>query len=128
MVRPPCHRPSTRPGHGEHGAASIVAVGIVGALVLLTTLTLGAISTYADVRRAAGAADASALAAADAASGAIIGTPCDVATRLAARNGGRLVSCAVDGAVSVVVVAVASAIPGIEPVASARAGPPGSAP
>ncbi|MGI9821749.1 Rv3654c family TadE-like protein [Agromyces sp. Marseille-Q5079] len=110
----------------DGGAASVVAVGILGAVVVLATLSLGVVATYVDVRRAAAAADASALAAADAASGALVGTPCDLAATLAVRNGARLVSCTVDGAISSVVVAVSGRVPGVEPVASARAGPPGS--
>ncbi|MCP2371188.1 secretion/DNA translocation related TadE-like protein [Agromyces terreus] len=101
-------------------------MGLLAAVVLLTTLTLGIVSSYVDARRAAAAADAAALAAADTLSGAVVGVPCEAAERVAARNGARLVVCSVDGPVSEVSVAVRGRVPGVEPVASARAGPPGT--
>ncbi|GAA1521007.1 hypothetical protein GCM10009761_24260 [Agromyces terreus] len=116
----------TRRSSDERGAASVVAVGLLAAVVLLTTLTLGIVSSYVDARRAAAVADAAALAAADTLSGAVVGVPCEAAERVAARNGARLVVCSVDGPVSEVSVAVRGRVPGVEPVASARAGPPGT--
>ncbi|KQM84714.1 hypothetical protein ASE68_14365 [Agromyces sp. Leaf222] len=98
----------------------------MAAIVLLTTLTLGVATTYVDARRAAAIADAAALAAADAVTGAIPGLPCEAADLVARRNGAALRSCEVDGAVSRVSVAVAGRIPGLDAAASARAGPPGS--
>ncbi|MET4158837.1 Rv3654c family TadE-like protein [Agromyces sp. PvR057] len=113
--------------HGrDRGAASVVAIGLIAAVVLLTTLVLGVTTTYVDARRAAAVADAAALAAADAVTGVIAGLPCEVADRVARRNGATLRSCEVDGAVSRVVIAVPARIPGLDAEASARAGPPGS--
>lgn len=110
----------------ERGAASVVAVGLIAAVVLLTAITLAVAASYVDARRAALAADAAALAAADAVMGAITGVPCELAEQVARRNGARLTSCEVDGAVSRVDVVVAGRIAGLDASASARAGPPGS--
>ncbi|MFE5672321.1 Rv3654c family TadE-like protein [Agromyces sp. NPDC056523] len=108
----------------EQGAATVVTLGIVGAIVALAaglaTVLVGSVASQA----AANAADAAALAAADAISGAVPGEPCVVATRLAARNGARLTSCEVSGAVVLVRVAVDRAAFAVT--ASARAGPPPS--
>jgi len=121
-----CRKPAVGGSDAERGAASVVAVGLIAAIVLLTTLTLGVAMTYVDARRAAAIADAAALAAADAVSGAIQGLPCEVADRVARRNGAGVLSCEVDGAVSRVAVAVPGRIPGLDAAASARAGPAGS--
>lgn len=110
----------------ERGAASVVAVGLIASIVLLTTLTLGVVMTYVDARRAAAIADAAALAAADAVTGAVAGLPCEVADLVARRNGAAVRSCELDGAVSSVAVEVPGRIPGLDAGASARAGPPGS--
>lgn len=110
----------------DRGAASVVAVALVSAVVLLTTTALGAAAGYVDARRAATTADAAALAAADAASGAAPGIPCEVAELIARRAGARLVSCELDGIVSRVAVVVPGSIAGLDATASARAGPPGS--
>jgi secretion/DNA translocation related TadE-like protein len=109
---------------GERGAASVVALGIVGAVVALTAMVVPVATTFVASQRAANAADAAALAAADATSGLVPGTGCELAAQVATRNGASLTSCEVDGPVAVVAVVVSSL--GIELVASARAGPPGS--
>ena len=106
----------------DRGAASVVAVGIVGAVVALTALVVPAAATFVVSQRAANAADAAALAAADAASGAVPGIPCDLAAEAAARNGASLASCRVEGPVATVSVAIVSL--GMTLDAVARAGPP----
>lgn len=108
---------------GERGAASVLALGIVGATVALTALILPVTAAFAASQRAANAADAAALAAADALSGAVPGVPCRLAEQTAARNGAGLTSCEADGPVASVTVVVSS-FP-IELRADARAGPPG---
>ncbi|MDF2555028.1 MAG: helicase [Microbacterium sp.] len=108
----------------DRGAASVLAVGIVGAVVALTALVVPAAATFVVSQRAANAADAAALAAADAASGAVAGIPCELAAEAAARNGAGLTSCGVEGAVATVSVEVPSL--GMTLDAAARAGPPGS--
>jgi len=109
---------------GQRGAASVLALGIVGAVIALTALTVPMLSAFALAQRAANAADAAALAAADAVSGAVPGTPCDLAARTAARNGADLEACDIDGAVAFVTVRVHGT--GIDVRRAARAGPPGS--
>ena len=108
----------------DRGAASVLAVGIVGAVVALTSLVVPAAATFVVSQRAANAADAAALAAADAISGAVAGVPCELAAEAAARNGASLASCEVDGAAATVHVAVGSM--GMTVTAAARAGPLGT--
>ncbi|MFV0319471.1 MAG: helicase, partial [Microbacterium sp.] len=70
--------------------------------------------------------DAAALAAADAASGAVPGEPCASASAVAAAGGATLIDCRLDGLVATVRVAYPYA--GLRAEASARAGPPGDPP
>jgi secretion/DNA translocation related TadE-like protein len=107
----------------DRGAASVLALGIVGAIVALTALVVPTASVFVLSQRAANAADAAALAAADAISGAVAGTPCPLARETAARNGAVLASCETGGPVASVTVTVATL--GLEIRAAARAGPLG---
>ncbi|MEF3403632.1 Rv3654c family TadE-like protein [Agromyces sp. CCNWLW203] len=109
----------------ERGAASVVAVGIIGAMTAFAVALLALLGVFVVSQRAANAADAAALAAADAMSGAVAGVPCRLAGAVAARNGARLGTCEGDGAVASVTVHI-EAVPGFAVSASARAGPPGS--
>ncbi|WP_136706604.1 Rv3654c family TadE-like protein [Agromyces sp. H66] len=108
----------------DRGAASVLAVGIVGAVVALTAMVVPVASAFVASQRAANAADAAALAAADAVSGAVAGIPCELAAEAAARNGATLTTCRIEGAVATVGAALDSL--GTTLTASARAGPPGS--
>ena len=108
---------------GDRGAASVLALGIVGAVVGVTALTVPTATIFVASQRAANAADAAALAAADAISGAVTGVACDLAAQTAARNGAALASCEPDGPAVTVTVTTASF--GVELRAAARAGPPG---
>lgn len=101
----------------------MLALGIVGAVVALTAMVVPVASTFVASQRAANAADAAALAAADTISGRLPGVACEIAALVAARNGAVLNSCEPDGAV-VTVAVVVSAL-GMELPAEARAGPPG---
>ena len=102
------------------GAAA--AVGIVGGTALLLVGLAAAGSAAAFSQRVAATADAAALAAADAASGAITGVPCERAEQIAGATGIRLSACDLDGLVATVTV---SSLFGMLPAeASARAGPP----
>ena len=127
--RPDTRRASAAP-RGDHrdaterGAASVLAIGIVGAVIALTVLTVPMLSAFAVAQRAANAADAAALAAADALSGAVPGAPCELAARTAARNGGELETCDLEGATALVTVRVHGI--GVDPRRAARAGPPAS--
>lgn len=110
--------------HDDRGAASVLALGIVGAVVALTAMIVPVTTTFVASQRAANAADAAALAAADVISGLVPGVACELAAQVAARNGAALSSCEPEGAEVTVVVAVSSL--GVELTGSARAGPPGS--
>jgi secretion/DNA translocation related TadE-like protein len=115
-----------RMSDGERGAASVLAVGIIGAMTALAVAFVAMLGVFVVSQRAANAADAAALAAADAMSGAVPGVPCRLAASVAARNGARLEACAGDGAAASVSVVIAT-LPGLTVTASARAGPPGRA-
>jgi secretion/DNA translocation related TadE-like protein len=106
----------------ETGAGAVLAVGIVGAvvLVLIAELALGA--AVVTRQRIIGAVDAAALAAADGASGAVAGAPCDLAARVATAGGATLTACSIDGLVATVTVTGGS---GMLPFgARSTAGPP----
>ena len=106
----------------ERGAATILALAIVGAIVAIAAGLVAVLAASVASQDAANAADAAALAAADAVSGAVAGEPCALAALLAERNGARLVGCEV--AVSVVSVSVVVERGAFPASASARAGPP----
>jgi len=77
----------------------------LGALAVTATLALGCAAVgSAAIRtvRLSGVADAAALAAADAATGAVPGTPCERAADLADLGGARLISCELDGLLATV--------------------------
>jgi secretion/DNA translocation related TadE-like protein len=106
----------------DRGSGAVIALALVGAtlMVALAALTLG--SALVVRQRVIDAADASALAAADTASGALAGDPCPTAQRVAWANGAVLSACRIDGLIATV---EASARFGLIPVtARARAGPP----
>jgi secretion/DNA translocation related TadE-like protein len=106
----------------ERGSGSLLAVALMGAMVALTALIVPLFAVLAVGQSVQNAADAAALAAADTASGAIAGVPCEAAARAASLNGASLVSCAVDGLVASV---VAARRVGVFDLSSpARAGPP----
>ncbi|MFD4422618.1 Rv3654c family TadE-like protein [Agromyces sp. NPDC058484] len=107
----------------DRGAASVLALGIVGAVVGLTAMVVPTATVFVISQRVANAADAAALAAADALSGAVPGVPCELAAQTSARNGAMLTSCETVGPDATVTV-VSSSL-GMELSASARAGPPG---
>lgn len=103
-------------------AGSALAVGV---LAVAAALGVGYAAVGAASARAAhvtGVADAAALAAADAASGAVSGVPCERAAEVAARGGAAVVSCAVEGLFATVEVAASVGL--LSAHARARAGPP----
>jgi len=107
----------------EAGAASVTALGIAGAIVAVSIAVVPVLGVFVASQEAANAADAAALAAADAISGAVTGVPCELADAVAARNGARLMSCEGEGPVATVRVGVERF--GFTVAAAARAGPPG---
>ena len=93
MSRPsrPCRR------RGQRGSAAVLVVVLTGVLVTVSVLVAGLGGVVADQRRVEAAADLAALAGAGAARAGRDG--CDAAQRTAARNGGQVRRCAVDGEV-----------------------------
>jgi len=87
---------------GDRGAGSVLAVGIIGATVLLCGAALPLYAVLVARSSVTAAADAAALAAADVRVGAVGGFPCDVAAEVAAANGAVLVDCELDGYVATV--------------------------
>ncbi|MBG6213287.1 MAG: hypothetical protein LH475_12650 [Cryobacterium sp.] len=109
-------------GLSESGAGSILALALLAATVLLTTLVVTILGLLVVGRSVANAADAAALAAADTASGAIAGYPCDAADAVATLNETAATGCTVTALIASV--SVRRRVLGIDISASARAGPP----
>jgi len=107
----------------DRGAGSVLALALVMVVVTIgvSGVTLAAALTAR--QRVIGAADLAALAAADAASGAIGGVPCEVAGAVATGNRTHLTACEAESLV--VSVTVVGSFAGIPIEAHSRAGPPG---
>lgn len=104
-------------------AGTALAAGI---LTVTATLSVGLVAlggAAVTAQRTAGAADAAALAAADAASGAIVTDqdPCALAARIATTADATVISCEVHGLTATV--QVRSSYAGVFAVSDARAGP-----
>jgi len=106
----------------ERGAGTVLALALVMAVITVGVSGAGLAAALTTRQRVIGAADLAALAAADAASGAIGGVPCDIAAGVATANGTRLNACETRGLV--VSVTVIGSFAGIPVEASSRAGPP----
>lgn len=103
-------------------AGSILGAGMVAGTSLLLAGLVAAGAAAVEGQRVAAIADGAALAAADAASGAVRGEPCARAAEVAEAQGAVVVSCALDELVATVSVRAGF---GSFPVAAiARAGPP----
>jgi secretion/DNA translocation related TadE-like protein len=103
-------------------AGTVMTVGVVvcTATLSMSLVTAGAAAAFS--QRLAGVADAAALAAADAASGAITGEPCARAAEVASASAAQVTACDVDDLVATV--SVTGAFGRLPASASARAGPP----
>lgn len=75
------------------GSGTVIAAGIIGALLVLTAGMLTALTVVAAHTRASVAADAAALAAANTASGRVAGDPCANAALVAAEHDVSLTAC-----------------------------------
>jgi len=106
----------------ERGAGTVLALALIMAVVTVGMSGAGLAAALTTRQRVIGAADLAALAAADAASGAIGGVPCEVATAVAAANRTHLTACEAESLV--VSVTVIGSFAGIPVEASSRAGPP----
>ena len=91
--------------------------------MMVTSLVVPLFAALAVGQSVQNAADAAALAAADTASGAVAGVPCETAADAATLNGASVISCEVDGLVASVT--VGRSFIGFDIGSSARAGPPG---
>ena len=103
-------------------AGAVLSVAIVGVAAAMTVglASVGAAASFA--QRLAGTADAAALAAADAAAGAVSGDPCDRADEIAGAAGAFVTACEVTDLV--VTITVSAPFGQFTSLASARAGPP----
>lgn len=112
-------------GEADGGAGTALAVATVAAVVVVASTMLPLTLGFAKTRTLAATADSAALAAADTASGALAGYPCEAAASAVLIGGGELVECRVDGAIASVT--VADEILGVRAESKSRAGPPTSA-
>ena len=101
---------------------SAAAVGIVAGVAVLAAALATVGGAAVTGQRLASAADAGALAAADAASGAVPGDPCERAAEVAETFGGRVEACDLDELIATVTVSMP--LGPLTARASARAGPP----
>ena len=129
VVPPARARPSARSRSdadprfaSESGSGSVLALSIVLAAIVLGIALITAQAAHLARTRAAVAADAAALAAADTASGRIPGDACARAAMIAGEHGAELVHCAAHPLDSRVTTRVVLGPFHLE--ASARAGPP----
>ncbi|GAA2008684.1 helicase [Microbacterium ulmi] len=102
-----------------------LAVGVVACTAALAVGLCSMAGAAAFGQRLAATADAAVLAAADAASGAVDGVPCERAAELAATGDAVVADCRVDGLVATVTVSARFGVLVVS--ASARAGPPPAA-
>lgn len=109
----------------DDGAGTALVVGLVAAVAIVASTMLPLTLGFAKTRALVATADSAALAAADTASGALPGYPCEAAESAVLLGGATLVECRIDGVVASVT--VADDILGVRAEASSRAGPPASA-
>lgn len=106
----------------EEGAGTVLAIGLVAAVVAVFLLAAAAAVLLDGHRRVVAAADAAALAGADVALGNATGVPCDRAAAIAAAAAVRLDRCAQRG--TLVKVRATTVVLGVALGADAVAGPP----
>ena len=112
--------PASNPNR-DRGAGTVLGLAILGVFLALTLMLVPAWAMLATKQKLSGAADAAALAAADARLGVVGDYPCPLAATVARANGAALAACEVDGLI--VTVAVSGTIAGIRVTATATAGP-----
>lgn len=103
-------------------AGALAAAAVVAGAVTLTGALAAVGAASVAGQRIAAAADAGALAAADSASGAVPGVPCDRAAEVADAFGAAVDACAVEELVATVTVSLR--LGPLTAHATARAGPP----
>ncbi|PZQ89626.1 MAG: helicase [Leifsonia xyli] len=107
---------------GDTGAGGVLALAVIGATLSCTLAALAVGSALAMRQRVVAAADAAALAAADALLGATGGEPCALAAEVAAAHRVALSSCRLDGVEARV--EVGAEVLGMPIRVRSRAGPP----
>jgi secretion/DNA translocation related TadE-like protein len=114
------HGAALRRALDERGAGGVLALALIATtiVVALSAVSLGA--ALAARQRLVAAADASALAAADALLGAVSGEPCELAAEVAAAHRVALVACSLEGAEARVTVGMS--VLGLSTAAESRAG------
>ncbi|ROS52907.1 Rv3654c family TadE-like protein [Frigoribacterium sp. PhB24] len=113
---------------GDRGGSTVLLAGGIVTIATLCVVLVGSHSALVVRSRTAGAADASALAAADALAGVVVGSPCDRAAVTAEANGVDLTACVVSGAEATVEVSTALGPIGVTARASAGPPPPSAPP
>lgn len=108
----------------DAGAGSVLAISLIGAVIAAVSIALPLYIGLSSRQGVIAAADASALAAADVASGIFPGVPCEIAATVVAANDATLTGCALDGQIATVT--ATRIFLGIPLRATATAGPPGS--
>ncbi|WP_157981673.1 Rv3654c family TadE-like protein [Protaetiibacter intestinalis] len=106
----------------DRGSGGVLALALVGATLVVALTVLGLGAALAARQRAVAAADAAALAAADALLGVAPGEPCALAEEVATAHRVALSVCTIDGAEALV--AVRTEALGVTMELVSRAGPP----
>ncbi|MBW4033721.1 MAG: hypothetical protein HIU88_13840 [Acidobacteria bacterium] len=106
----------------DAGAGAVLSLAIVATAVVFGLVAVSLAGGLTARQRVVGASDLAALAAADTASGAVAGEPCERAARVAAAANAVVSSCQIDGLV--VGVTVVGSFAGIPITSRSRAGPP----
>ncbi len=115
----------------EGGSASVLALGVIGVVFVLTAAVVALLGATMASHRARTAADLGALAGAQVLNeGAAMRSPCQAAAEIVSHNRSALLGCRVSGSIAEVQVQSPSHVPGFGPAtARARAGPdPGAGP
>jgi secretion/DNA translocation related TadE-like protein len=105
----------------ESGSGTVLGLAVAGCVVTAVAVMIPLYMGLSQREALEGAADATALAGADVASGISPGSPCEVAGRVAGSDGAAMTSCVVDGLV--VTVRVERDYLGLQLTESASAGP-----
>jgi secretion/DNA translocation related TadE-like protein len=121
-VDPAGRRKLTKMFASDRGSGSILALAVIGVTMMLTAVLVPAFAVLAVGQSVRNAADSAALAAADTASGAVAGMPCEMAAAAATLNGTSVADCVVNGVIATVT--VTRSLGGFTMVTRARAGPP----
>lgn len=108
--------------HDETGAGGVLAVAIVAITIAVTVAVLSVGAALVVRQRAVAAADAAALAAADALLGVVPGDPCALAAEVASAHRVRLGTCLLRGAEAYI--EVRGEVAGVPFVVRSRAGAP----